>query len=215
MFKKYYLFSLGTLFLIPAVTILGATLAILINPEIAVKSSNDERNFQLLNLAKNLSWFATLLCAAALWFLTCFFLLKSKEQSYWWLPLGLLGPIGLIVLMILGDRAPAPGDLYQQFIHRLKFYQRCAYEIIFFAAVWVVAYQLVVLKRNFLAIYEAVRTGSSVAQVFNVQNASSGMWGFSEGLEEFFLVVVFYLLWPICFNVAVRLLKLWAFLRGR
>ena len=214
MLKKYYVVALASLLLIPVVTLLGATLVIFINPEIAAKYPNYERNFQLLTLAKNLLLFATLLFGAVLWLFTCFFLLKSKEQSYWWLPLALLGPFGLIVLMILDDRAPALRDLYQQFIQRLKVYQRCAYEIIFFVVVWVVAYQIVVLKRNLWVIYEAVTSGTSVTQVINNQNASSGMWAFSEGLEELFLVVVFYLLWPICFNIAVRLPKLWASLRG-
>jgi hypothetical protein len=31
--------------------------------------------------------------------------------------------------------------------------------------------------------------------------ASSGMWAFGESLEVLFLVVLFYLLWPISFNV--------------
>jgi hypothetical protein len=35
--------------------------------------------------------------------------------------------------------------------------------------------------------------------------ASSGMWAFGESLEVLFLVVLFYLLWPISFNVLGRL----------
>ncbi|MFN8009133.1 MAG: hypothetical protein U0V70_19315 [Terriglobia bacterium] len=214
MLKKYYLFALATLALIPVVTIAGMTLVIFINPEIAVKTSNYVRNFHLLNLLKHLLMIATFLLAAALWFLTCFFLLKSKKQSYWWLPLALLGPFGLIVLMILSDEAPASNDLYQEFLRRLKIYQRIGYEIVFCLVVWVITYQIVVLKRYLLAFYEAARTGTTVAQVFQVQNASSGMWAFSEGLEELFLVVAFYLLWPIIFNLAARVPKVWAFLRG-
>jgi hypothetical protein len=48
------------------------------------------------------------------------------------------------------------------------------------------------------------------AQIISQQNASSGMWAAGEGLEELYLLVFFYLLWPICFNVVGRLPKLWA-----
>jgi hypothetical protein len=39
------------------------------------------------------------------------------------------------------------------------------------------------------------------------------MWAFREGLEEFYLLVIFYLLWPICFNVVARLPQLWSSFR--
>jgi len=38
-----------------------------------------------------------------------------------------------------------------------------------------------------------------------VQTASSGMWAFTEGLEALGLVVLFYLTFPVLFNVAGRL----------
>ncbi|HMF47789.1 MAG TPA: hypothetical protein VK603_04055, partial [Candidatus Saccharimonadales bacterium] len=68
-----------------------------------------------------------------------------------------------------------------------------------------------VLKRDLMIIYEAATTGTSTAQIIDQQNASSGMWAFREGLEVLFLVVLFYLLWPICFNAVGRLPRLWAF----
>ena len=67
-----------------------------------------------------------------------------------------------------------------------------------------------VLKRDLMIMYEAATTGISTAQIIDRQNASSGMWAFSEGLEVLFLVVLFYLLWPICFNLAGRLSRLGA-----
>jgi len=66
-----------------------------------------------------------------------------------------------------------------------------------------------VLKRNLMMLYEAATTGTYTAQIINQQNASSGIWVFSESLEVLFLVVLFYLLWPIGFNVVGRLLRLW------
>ena len=62
-----------------------------------------------------------------------------------------------------------------------------------------------VLKRDLMIIYEAATTGTSTAQIIDQQNTSSGMWAFREGLEVLFLVVLFYLLWPICFNAVGRL----------
>jgi hypothetical protein len=114
------------------------------------------------------------------------------------------------ILTILSDNAPARGDLYQRFVGKLKIYLRVAYELCFFVAVWVVAYQTMVFKRNLMIIYEAATTGTSTAQIINQQNASSGMWAFSEGNEVLYLVVLFYLLWPICFNAVGHLPKLWA-----
>ena len=117
----------------------------------------------------------------------------------------MLGPFGLIVLTMLSDNAPAPEDLYQQFVGKLKIYLRVAYELSFFVVVWVGAYQTMVLKRDLMIMYEAATTGTSRAQIIDQQNASSGMWAFREGLEVLFLVVLFYLLWPICFNAVGRL----------
>jgi hypothetical protein len=195
--------------MIPAVTVLAGILINSIDPEIAARTSNYERNYRLLSLAKSLSVLAVLVIMG-LWFLTCFFLVKSKKRSYGWLPLAMFGPFGLIILTLLSNNASAPGDLYQQFIGKLKIYLRVAYELGFFVVVWVGAFLTMVLERDLMIIYEATTTGTSTAQIIDQQNASSGMWAFREGLEVLFLVVLFYLLWPICFNVVGRLPRLWA-----
>ena len=209
MFKRPYVLAIVFFLMIPAVSVLAAMLINSINPEIAAGHSNYERNYRLLSLAKNLSMLAVLLVIMGLWFLTCFFLLKSKKRSYGWLPLAMLGPFGLIILTMLSDNAPAPGDLYQQFVGKLKIYLRVAYELSFFVVVWVGAYQTMVLKRDLMIMYKPPPP-ELPAQIINQQNASSGMWAFSESLEVLFLVVLFYLLWPICFNVVGRLPRLWA-----
>jgi len=208
--KSHYRLAIVSFLLIPAVTVLAGMLIISINPEIAARYPNYERNYRLLNLAKHLSMWAELLAIISLWFLTCFFLAKSKQQSYGWLSLAIFGPFGFIILTILRDDAPAPGDLYQRFVGKLKIYLRVAYELCFFVVVWLAAYQIMVLKRDLMIICEAATTGTSTAQIINQQNASSGMWAFSEGNEVMYLVVLFYLLWPIGFNAAGRLPKLWA-----
>jgi hypothetical protein len=189
MFKRPYVLAIVFFLMIPVVSALAATLINSINPEIAAGHSNYERNYRLLSLAKNLSMLALLVVTMGLWFLTCFFLVKSKKRSYGWLPLAMLGPFGLIILTLLSDNAPAPGDSYQQFIGKLKTYLRVAYELGFFVVVWVGAYQTMVLKRDLMIMYEAATTGTSPAQIIDQQNASSGMRAFSESLEVLFLVV--------------------------
>ena len=210
MFKRPYVLAIVSFLTIPAVTVVAGILINSIDPEIAARTSNYERNYQLLSLAKTLSVLAVLLVNMGLWFLTCFFLVKSKKRSYVWLPLAMLGPFGLIILTLLSNNASAPGDLYQQFIGKLKIYLRVAYELGFFVVVWVGAFLTMVLERDLMIIYEAATTGASTAQIIDQQNASSGMWAFREGLEVLFLVVLFYLLWPICFNLIGRLFRRWA-----
>lgn len=198
-----------SLLLIPLVSVAGAMLAISIDPEMARRSSNYERNYMLLDAVRSACLLATLLAALSLWFLSCFFLLKSKEQTYGWLPLALLGPFGFIVLTMLGDKTPAPGDAYRQFIGKLNIYLRVAYEVCLFFAVWVLAFQTMLLKRELMILFQSARTGMSVAQIVDLQNASSGMWAFSEGLEVLFLVALFYLLWPACFNLVGKMARSW------
>jgi hypothetical protein len=134
--------------------------------------------------------------------------LKSKKQSYVWLSLAILGPFGFIIPTMLRDNTQNPGDLYQHFVGKLEIYLRVAYELCFFVVVWVVAYQTIVLKRDLMIMYESIATGTPTEKIINLQLASSGMWAAGEGLEEVYLAVLFYLLWPICFNAVGHLAKL-------
>ncbi len=207
MVKKHYALAIVSFLLIPAITVLAGVVFSSINPEIAAGHPNYERNYRLLDLARTISFVAALLLNMGLWFLTCFFLLKSKRQSYGWLPLAVIGPCGFIVLTMLKDNVPVLGDVHYWFLRKLNIYLRIAYELCLFYFVWVVAYQSMVLKRDLMILYESATTGVSTALIINQQNASSGMWAFSEGLEVMYLVVLFYLLWPICFDRVARLLK--------
>ena len=45
------------------------------------------------------------------------------------------------------------------------------------------------------------RTGATFAQIAASQNASGGMWAFTEGNEVIYLVTLIYLFWPIAFNL--------------
>jgi hypothetical protein len=124
--------------------------------------------------------------------------------------LGRAWPIGIMILTTLQDNGSLPGDLYQQFVGKLKFYLRVPLELCFFVLVWIVAYQTMILIRNLSIVYESVTTGRTIAEIIGIQNASSGMWAFSEELEVMYLMGLFYLLCPICFNAICRPPKLWA-----
>jgi hypothetical protein len=210
MFKKHYILAIVAFLAIPPVTVLGGVLFSAINPEIAAHYPNYVRNYWLLHLLKLsfiwLSWLADV----GLGFLTCFFLVKSKNQSYRWLFLAALGPFGIMILTMLRDKAPAPGDMYQHFVGKLKIYLRIPLELCIFVLVQTVAEQAMVLKRDLQIMYEAAVTGATIEQIIDVRNASGGMWAFSEGMLVMYLMVLFYLLWPICFNAVCRLPKLLA-----
>jgi hypothetical protein len=81
--------------------------------------------------------------------------------------------------------------------------------------IWLLAYQAMVLKRNLMIMYESATTGISTAQIIDRQNASSGMWAFAEGNEVIYLVVLFYLLWPIVFNIVGRVATITASPKAR
>jgi len=205
--KKTYILAIGSLLLLPAVTILGVAASTLINPEWAVRTANYESNYRLLDMVRSGVLLATVIADMALWFVACFLVLKSRRQSYWWLPAGLLGPVGLIVLTTLPDKAPLPGDQYQRFLRSMKVVSRIGYELALFVVVWVGAFIVVNLITEIRIISESLLTGTPRAQIINVQLASSGMYAFGEALEAMGLVVVFYLAFPLLFNVAGRLLS--------
>jgi len=61
-----------------------------------------------------------------------------------------------------------------------------------------------VLKRTLMIQYEAATTGVSTAQIIAIQDASSGMWAFGEGMEVMYFVVLLYLLRPIVFRMVAH-----------
>ena len=203
--KKDYIIAVVSFLLIPAVSLLGGAIFVSINPEIAARTQNYALNYWLLDKARVACILAAFVANVGLWFLSCFFLLRSKKQSYFWLPMGVFGPFGFIVLTALGDRAEQPWDLYRRFVRRMNGYLRMVYELGAVYVVWSLAYEIMVLKRNLMIQYEAARTGVSAAQIIDQPNASGGMWAFSEGLRVLYVVVLLYLLWPVCFNFAGHL----------
>jgi len=202
--KKQTVVALVLLLLIPVVLVLGGVLFSLIDPEIAAGHPNYVRNFHLLSQLKVGVIWATAAVVILLWLLVCLQVIRSKKRSMAWLLLAALGPFGLAALAMLGDRTTAETDPYSRFVRNLNVFVRAGYEACTFVIAWVGAYEAMVLKRMLMIRYEAIATGSSVAQVMDRHNASGGMWAFSEGLEVMFLVVLLYLLRPIVFNLVSR-----------
>ena len=205
MMKKQTVAALVLLLLIPVVSILGGLLFSLINPEIAAGHANYVRNYHLLNFVKILSFLASGAVVGILWLLVCFLVIRSKERSSWWLFLAALGPFGLAILAMLNDKAPEEADRHARFVSNLNRFVRVVYEVSIFVIIWEFAYEAMVLMRNLMIMYESATTGISTAQIIDRQNASSGMSAFGEGIEVMYLVVLFYLIWPIVFNSVSRL----------
>jgi hypothetical protein len=203
--KRETVVALVLLLLIPAVLMLGGFLFALINPEIAAGHANYALNFHLLSRLRVAVFLGSGAVAALLWLVVFFLVIRSKERSLWWMFLAALGPIGLAILATLNDRVPAQTDRHARFVQNLNKLQRVAYEACRFLVIWELAYQAMVLKRNLMILYESATTGASTAEIIATQTASSGMWAFGESLEVMFLVVLFYLLWPIIFNIVARL----------
>jgi hypothetical protein len=203
--KKQMIWALAVLLLIPIVLVVGGFVFSLINPEIAAGHPNYVRNYHLLNLVKISTLWATGAVVVMVWLVSCFLVIRSKERSTWWLSLAALGPFGFAVLMVLNDKNPREADRYARFVRGMNWLVRVGYEVCFFVTAWWVAYGAMVLKRYVLILCQSVTTGMSVAQIIDIQNASSGMWAFAEGTEVMFLVVVLYLIRPIAFNLAGRL----------
>jgi hypothetical protein len=211
MIKKQWIVALVLLLLIPLVLVLGGALFSLINPEIAAGYPNYVRNFHLLNLLKITAMWATAAAVLVLWLLVCLQVIRAKKRSSSWLFLAALGPFGLAILAMLNDRAmlnereTVETDRYTRFVRSMNGFVRAGYELCTFVIVWVLAYEGMVLKRALMIRYEAATTGSSIAQVTDLHNASGGMWAFAEGMEVMFFVVLLYLLRPVVFNIVGRL----------
>jgi hypothetical protein len=204
MIKKQWVVAVVLLLLIPLVLLLGGALFSLINPEIAAGHPNYVRNFHLLNLLKKITMWATAAGVVVLWLLVCLQVIRAKKRSSSWLVLAGLGPFGLAILAMLNDRATEETDRYSRFVHSLNGFVRAGYELCTFLIVWVLAFEAMVLKRTLMIRYEAATTGSSIAQVTDLHNASGGMWAFAEGMEVMYFVVLLYLLRPVVFNIVGR-----------
>lgn len=204
MIKKDSTLALLLLLLMPLILVFGGMLAGLINPEIAAGHPNYVRNFHLLMQLKIGLFIASVSGFVLLWITACFMVLRSKKRPPYWLLLAALGPVGFVILTSLNDREPAKADSYSQFLQKMNWAVRAAYEITTFVLVWILAYEAMVLHRMLMIHVQSATTGIPIQQVVDQQNASSGMWAFSEGLEVMFLVVLLYVLRPFLFSLVTR-----------
>jgi hypothetical protein len=202
--KKQTVVALVLLLLIPVVWMLGGLLFSLINPEIAAGHPNYARNYHLLSLVKIMSMLASTAVVGILWLLACFLVIRSKERSWLWLFLAALGPLGFAILAMLNDRAAAETDRHTRFVRNLNRFVRVGYEVCTFVIIWLLAFQAMVLMRNLIIMYQSATTGMSTAQIIDLQNASSGMWAFAEGMEVMYIVVLLYVIRPLIFNTLGR-----------
>jgi hypothetical protein len=204
--KRPYVLAIACYLAIPRVLIAGATVFSLIDPEWARHSANYTRNYRLLEMVRTGAVMAAGGFSLALWILCCYLVLRSRRRSVRWLLLAAAGPFGFVVIAALEDRVPAPGDLHQRFLQKLKIYGRIPLEIVVFVALWSVTYELVVLKRDLMILVESVTTGTPAATIIAQQAASSGMWAAGEFMEQMYLLILIYLLRPIFFNLVGYLL---------
>lgn len=202
--NRDYLRAVVCYALIPLLVLAGGGLFQLIDPEWARGQANYARNYQWLELARMGVLMGAAGCTLALWLATCALVLKARQRSIGWLLLAAGGPFGLIGLSLLGDRSPAPHDHYAAFIAALKLYWRIPFEVALFIAMWALALAGMLLKREVMIQVTSFRTGMSVDAIIDMQNASSGMYAFSEGFEVLYLVGLCYLLWPVVFSVVAR-----------
>jgi len=202
--KKQMVVALVLLLLIPVVMMLGGFLFSMINPEIAAGHANYVRNYHLLSLVKIMTIWGSAALVLVLWLLSCFLVIRSKKRSLWWMFLAVLGPFGFAILAMLNESAPAQTDRHARFVRSLNKFARVGYEVCTFVVIWLLSYQAMVLKRNLMIMYQSATTGISTSQIIATQNASSGMWAFAEGMEVMFMVVLFYLLRPVVFNIVGR-----------
>jgi len=205
--KKQMIFAGFALLLIPVVVMGGGFIAAHINPEIAAGHANYARNFRLLMLAKGVFFLGGLAVAGVLWLTVCFLVIRSKQQSLWWILLAALGPFGFAVLAMLDDRAPAETDRYARFVRGMNIFLRVGYEALTFVAILTLAYEAMVVLRNLIILGQAAASGMTRAQVIDLQNASGGMWAFAEGNEVLFMIALFYFARPVVVNVAGKALK--------
>lgn len=205
MIKKQWLVALLLLLLITVVMLGGGFLFSLINPEVAAGNPNYVRNWHLLNSIKTGVLWGMFAFVLALYLLGSYLVIRSKSQSSLWLILAALGPLGFAILSVLYDRAPAQADRYTRFLLSMHWILRAGYEVACFLIIWALAWNIMLVKRYAMINYQSITTGQSTAQIIAIQDASSGMWAFGEGLEVMFFVIVLYLLRPIFFNLIAGL----------
>ena len=122
-------------------------------------------------------------------------------------PAAFMGMAGVVLILLAACCYFAIKSRVRRFPARIKVWWRLPLEVAAFIGIWSVAYDVVVFKRDVMIALESARTGVPVSTIVERQNESSGMWAFSEGLEQLYLIGLVYLLWPLVFNATAGLLR--------
>jgi len=199
--NRKYLWAVVVFLAIPVILVAGGAIFAAIDPEKLAGRMNYARNFQLLQMARGAAMTAMFAAVVLAWFVACALLIRSKSRPWHWLPLSLLGPFGFAILASLRDQSPQPSDLYESFVRRLNIWLRALYEAVIFVAALNLAWEMMLVKREATIYLQSIMTGVSREQIIAEQNASSGMWAFSELSEVMYFFVLLYLLRPICVNI--------------
>jgi hypothetical protein len=187
------------------VVVAGAAVSQLVDPEMARGRADYERAYQVLTLVRTGVLLTTAGLALLLWVLCCYWMLRARRRALAWLGLAVAGPLGLAVIAMLADRSPGLGVPSRWRFGKLGPGWRVPLELALFVAVWILAYEAIVLKRGLMIALESFLTGTPVSTIVAQQSASSGMWAFGEGLEVIYLVMLAYAVRPLVLDVAVRL----------
>ena len=205
--NRKYLWALATFLTIPVILVAGGALFVVIDPEKLAGHTHYARNFQLLQLARHAIMLAMFGASASAWFAACALLIRSKNRNWRWLLLAFLGPPAIVVLSSLRDLDPRASDLYEQFIRKLNGLLRAACETGFVIVAWTVAWEMMLIKREATISFQAALRGVPRAQIIDEQNASGGMYAFSELNEVMYFFIFLYLVRPICVNVVGSLFR--------
>jgi hypothetical protein len=129
--KRSYVLAIVCYLLIPVIVIAGVAMSQFIDPEMARGHADYARDYRILDLVRMGALMITAGAALVLWIVVCYLVLASRQRSPGWLPLAAAGPFGFIAIAMLKDRAPASGDLYQQFVRKLKMVWRVRWKSLY------------------------------------------------------------------------------------
>jgi len=196
--------------LMPVVLIAGVAVHGMIDPEMAARHANYERNYRLLEALRAAVLSGTFLAVLSLWFAMCLLLLKAKRRSLLWTVPGILGPLGLALITALKPRVVDPVDSYSSFVAKLGIVSRIGYEVLLFMGICALAMAAVSIHADLMIAWSAHVQQVPIEQILQERDASSGMYAFSEAMEALYLIACLYLLLPAAANWIHRLLR-----RGR
>jgi len=205
--RRTYWAAGACLGLMPLVLIAGVAVHGMIDPEMAARHANYERNYRLLETLRSAVLNGAFLLMLSLWFAACILMLKAKGRSVVWAVLGMLGPLGLAFIAALKSRERDPADAYRNFVAKLGIFLRIGYEALLFAGIFALAAVAVSLHEELTIAWASHVQHVPVEQILRERDASSGMYAFSEAVEALYLIACLYFLVPPATNGLHRLLR--------